>query len=180
MKLTRRKSGLMEAMMRKLAQDEPEAPAEAPAEAPIDANPNAEILAEAEPLSFLARKNKGCKAKKLEQDMTIDTLEGEVSAKAGDWLCKGVAGEPWPQKEEKLFATYDQTSAPDAEGWVEFSPKPDSEAVQAAQIDHPFQVIASWGTLAGKAGDYVVHRPGDTTDVWIVDKGLFEATYGEA
>ena len=52
----------------------------------------------------------------------------------------------------------------------------------AARIDHSFAVTAKWGELKGKPGDYVVmnYDDGDAPypdDVWIVDAGLFQATY---
>ena len=52
----------------------------------------------------------------------------------------------------------------------------------ATQIQHAFKVEASWGTLSGKAGDYLLKKfeAKDTEfpeDVWIVDRKLFAATY---
>jgi hypothetical protein len=38
-------------------------------------------------------------------------------------------------------------------------------------------VIASWGRLDGKPGDYVVRRQNDPSDIWIVDRAIFENSY---
>ena len=141
--------------------------------------PNAELLAELDGKWFHAVKNKGIVARKLDSDQVVDTLEGSVEAKAGNWLCKGVAGEPWPQKEEKLLSTYRPVGKL-RDGWVKFEPKPDARGVNAAQVDHGFKVEASWGMLSGKAGDYVCQDVDNPADVWIVDRSLFEATYGVA
>jgi hypothetical protein len=52
----------------------------------------------------------------------------------------------------------------------------------ATPIDHPFEVHARWGTLSGKAGDYLLknyqdRETPDPADVWVVDRGLFGQTY---
>ena len=105
--------------------------------------PNSSLLAELEGKWFHAIKSKGIRAGKLDSDQSIQTLEGVLSASAGDWLCQGMAGEPWPQKEDKLFKTYDSVSGPDADGWIEFAPKQDAAGVNAAQVGHAFTVEAS-------------------------------------
>jgi hypothetical protein len=43
-------------------------------------------------------------------------------------------------------------------------------------------VVATWGKLSGKAGDYVLKNFRDRAvpypvDVWVVDQALFRATY---
>jgi hypothetical protein len=37
--------------------------------------------------------------------------------------------------------------------------------------------VAKWGELKGKAGDYIVRSIEDTSDIWIVDRAIFEASY---
>jgi hypothetical protein len=39
--------------------------------------------------------------------MQIETLEGEMTAQAGDWIIKGVKGEFYPCKPDIFAATYD-------------------------------------------------------------------------
>ena len=155
-----------------------------PPKPPSSASPNAAILDEANRAGtwFHARKVRPIRARKLDQDETIQTLEGPVEAKAGAYLCRGEAGEPWPQSATSLHERYLETDDVDAEGWRIFTPRPDAEGVLAAKIDHPFTVQATWGPLKGKAGDYVVKKFADRdlpdpADVWIVDASLFQATY---
>jgi hypothetical protein len=38
----------------------------------------------------------------------IDTLEGQMEAKLGDWIIKGVSGELYPCKPDIFMATYEQ------------------------------------------------------------------------
>jgi hypothetical protein len=40
-------------------------------------------------------------------EMVISTLEGEMTAKPGDWIIKGVKGEFYPCKPDIFAATYD-------------------------------------------------------------------------
>jgi hypothetical protein len=131
---------------------------------------------------FHARKTHPIWVKAVERDQTVQTLEGKVQVAAGDLLCRGVGGELWPQKPAAVAKKYSPAEEVDAEGWRKHVPQPDVEGVMAAQVDHPFAVMASWGRLKGKAGDFVVKnfRDRDTElpdDVWIVDQGLFHETY---
>src|SRR5262249_5929987 len=109
---------------------------------------------------FRARKARAIQARKLAADTQVETPEGPTTAKAGDWLCQGVNGEHWPQKEAKLFQTYTPQDAQaverDPQAWHTFEPRPDGEGVLAAQVNEPFVVEAAWGTLTGRPGDYLV------------------------
>jgi hypothetical protein len=151
---------------------------------PKSGSPNAAIVDEVNRAGswFHARKVRPIRARKLEQDQTVETLEGPVQAKAGAYLCRGEAGEPWPQSAESLHERYLETDDVDAEGWREFTPRLDAEGILAARIDHPFTVQATWGPLKGKSGDYLLKKfadrdVSDPEDVWIVDATLFQATY---
>ena len=126
---------------------------------------------------FATRKTKPIFAQRVEDACEVETLEGRLHAGPDDYLCRGIVGEQWPQKESKLFEKYVPSGQFDEAGWQRFDPKPDSEAVEATQVDHPFRVIAHWGELTGKANDYVVRSKSDPTDVWIVDYAIFEASY---
>ena len=145
---------------------------------------NRDLLAEVERSGgwFHARKVRPIWARQLAADVQVDTLEGRVTASAGDYLCRGEAGEVWPQKAATLEARYTASGALDAEGWRQYEPRPDAEGVWAARVDHSFSVQASWGTLRGKPGDFVVKNYADRdvaapADVWIVEQALFAATY---
>jgi tetratricopeptide (TPR) repeat protein len=128
------------------------------------------------------RKTKPIWARQLEQPQLVDTREGPVQANAGDYLCRGIAGELWPQKATKLNSTYDPTQNVDADGWREYQPSGDSEGVYAVSVDKPFSVTATFGTLHGKPGDYVVKHAADRLtaypeDIWIVGRAVFDSTY---
>ncbi len=147
-------------------------------------SPNRALLDEvnAANLWFHARKVKPIWAKRVDENQTVQTLEGTEKVKAGDYLCRGVADEIWPQSKENLERKYDSTDEVDDDGWRKFLPKPDAEGVMAAQIDHPFEVEANWGKLQGKADDFLLKNHADRDepypdDVWVVDAALFEATY---
>ena len=70
------------------------------------ANVNTVILDEVNAAAtwFHAKKTAPLWAKELEGDQTIETLEGPAEAKAGDFLCRGAAGEFWPQSADRLAA----------------------------------------------------------------------------
>lgn len=131
---------------------------------------------------FHARKTRPIWAKRLDSAQMVKTLEGEEKVEAGHYLCRGEAGDIWPQTEKYLTRRYQITDETDANGWRKCRPNPDAEGVMAIQIDHPFSVTTSWGTLSGKPGDYLVKNRHDRDlvypeDVWIVDQALFGQTY---
>ena len=43
-----------------------------------------------------------------DRTMKIDTLEGTMTASAGDWIIQGVSGEHYPCKPDIFQATYDR------------------------------------------------------------------------
>jgi hypothetical protein len=129
-----------------------------------------------------ARKSRPIRAKRLNHAQTVTTLEGEVTVTAGHYLCRGDAGDLWPQTELDLNKRYTAMDEVDAEGWRVFLAVPASEGVMAAQIHHPFEIHAKWGKLSCKVGDYVLINWQDReqrspNDVWIVDEQLFRQTY---
>jgi hypothetical protein len=131
---------------------------------------------------FHARKTRPIWVKQLTAAQRVNTLEGEEDVPAGTFLCRGEAGDLWPQAQERLEAKYEAAGEPDTDGWRKYVPRPDNEGVMAAQVDHEFAIEAEWGTLQGKPGDYVLKNYSDRDvaapdDVWVVDQGLFKATY---
>lgn len=136
-------------------------------------------------LWFPASKTKPLWAKMLNGDCSVETLEGKMAAHSGDYLCRGTTGESWPQKAETLLKKYSATGERDGDGWEKFIPRPEEAGVQAARIEHPFSVKASWGELQGNPGDYLVKSEADKDvtypdDIWIVKQTIFEATYEAA
>lgn len=45
-------------------------------------------------------------ARRLDEAQLVHTIEGDVRAEAGDYLCIGPAGEMWPQAAARFEATY--------------------------------------------------------------------------
>jgi hypothetical protein len=142
---------------------------------------NEKILDEVNTLErwFRAKKTAPLWAKRLETGEIIKTLEGPVSAKAGDFLCRGPGGAFWPQSAKRISAKYSPIGKVDTDGFQKYLPESE---VMAAQVGHPFKVQASWGELIGKPGDFIVKNSEDTeieypASVWIVDKQVFTATY---
>lgn len=147
-------------------------------------SPNSEILDEANAAAkwFHAKKTRPIWARQLTERQLVQTLEGEERVEAGHYLCKGEAGDIWPQTEATLLKRYTQTDIGDDDDWRKYEPHPDAKGVMAIQINHPFEVTASWGKLSGKAGDFLLKNFEDRetdypVDVWIVDRVLFAATY---
>lgn len=150
----------------------------------VSKSPNAEVLDEIghAKVWFHAKRVRPIWAKVLDMDQTVDTIEGSTKAKAGDYLCRGEAGEFWAQSAKQITERYDQTGEVDSGGWRKYAPRPDNQGVMAAQVAHAFSVHAKWGVLAGKPGDYVLKSFTDREvsypdDVWIVDQKLFQLTY---
>ena len=72
---------------------------------------------EAAGLWFHAMKTRPISVKRLEKAETVQTLEGSEQVPAGAYLCRGEAGDIWPQTEERLTAKYDMTDDIDEQGW---------------------------------------------------------------
>lgn len=131
---------------------------------------------------FHARKTRPICARRLEHEQTVKTLEGDEVVPAGTFLCRGEAGDIWPQSAERLAAKYEATDEIDRDGWRKYVPHSDNQGVMAAQMSQPFVVQAKWGKLRGKPGDYLVKNYEDLgvahpEDVWVVDQQLFDARY---
>lgn len=153
-------------------------------QAPVAESANQSLLDEANAVGkwFHAKKTRPIWAKRLDAEQVVQTLEGEERVAAGHYLCKGEAGDLWPQTEQTLQERYVATDEVNAEGWRKYQPHPDAQGVLVTPIEHPFEVQATWGRLTGKPGDFLVKKYQDreTTypaDVWIVDQTLFRQTY---
>lgn len=48
----------------------------------------------------------------LHDGVTIQTLEGRMEARLGDWIIRGVKGEIYPCKPDIFDATYEEVEAP--------------------------------------------------------------------
>lgn len=131
---------------------------------------------------FHAKKTRPIWARRVVSRETVTTLEGTEQVDVGQYLCRGEAGDIWPQTEKDLLRRYTIVPGTDSDGWQKYIPHPDAAGVIAIQMERPFQVIAAWGTLHGKAGDFLLKNFEDRDnpnpiDLWLVDQRLFCETY---
>lgn len=107
-------------------------------------NPNQSLLDEINDADawFHARKTRPIWARKLVEAERVETLEGDQQVPAGQMLCRGEAGDIWPQSPERVADKYRATDEVDDQGWQKYIPAPDSQGVMAAAVPHPFQVRA--------------------------------------
>eukprot|EP01097_Dermamoeba_algensis_P004778 TRINITY_DN3073_c0_g1_i1.p1 TRINITY_DN3073_c0_g1~~TRINITY_DN3073_c0_g1_i1.p1 ORF type:complete len:170 (-),score=16.26 TRINITY_DN3073_c0_g1_i1:115-624(-) len=130
-------------------------------------------------------KSKPIFCKKLEKNCVIQTLEGTEEISAGDWVCKGLKGELWSQKEEELFRKYKRTKVIDQAGWIKFIPDPSNKGFFAVSVRNQegFTVHTARGDYQeGKKGDFVLKNFQDQAvefpaDVWIVNKEIYKRTF---
>ena len=104
-----------------------------------------------------------------DDEETIQTKEGPVSAKKGDAIMTGTEREHWPIPAEKFEQTYDVL----VPGLAAKKDIP----VFAKEMLGSFQVKVSWSDdlLQGEGGDYLVqYGPGD---YGVVGKEIFGKTY---
>lgn len=133
-------------------------------------------------LWFYARKTQPIWVQRLGRDESVETLEGTEHASVGDYICRGEAGDRWPQSERSLTASYVLTDEVDRDGWRKCVPDRAAAGVLAAEMPQSFKVETRWGTLSGESGDYLVKRFEDRDvaypdDVWIVAQRIFHITY---
>ncbi len=101
----------------------------------------------------------------------IKTLEGDITAEAGQVLMTGVKGEQYPITREFFDTNYIVVDA--AAGTCYKKPV----VVEAEVLTGPDSVMVSWSPqpLHGVAGDYkLTYGPGD---FGIVRRDIFEETY---
>jgi len=79
------------------------------------------------------------------------------------------------------LSKYKPTNTLDGE-WRKYIPRDDLPGVFAARVRSEFEVQTSYGSMHGKAGDYLLKDFSDQyneypDNVWVVDKKLFNKTY---
>lgn len=100
----------------------------------------------------------------------VKTIEGSVTAQAGDAVLTGTKGECWPIPRPKFEATYDFDEAAG-------NCAKKAIVVDAEEMSAPFEVVVGWSAepLQGKAGDYrLTYGPGD---YGVVAREIFHETY---
>ncbi len=133
-------------------------------------------------LWFRAWKVEPIWAKAFQHNQAVETIEGSEAPLRDDVLCRGKAGETWPQRLESLLEKYRPTDIHDDGGWTMYEPRPEHSGVVSAQIEHAFAIETERVHLEGKADDYLVKEYIDSGNaypekLWIVDRALFEETY---
>jgi len=111
-----------------------------------------------------------------DDEETIQTKEGPVNARAGDYIMTGTESENWPIPAAKFEETYDILSTYDKNP-VKGEAAKKKILVFAKQMSEPFQVKVSWSSdlLSGDVDDYLVqYGPGD---YGVVGREIFEKTY---
>ena len=139
-----------------------------------------------------AKKTKGLRAKAMVNlivdksvvnSFLLDTLEGREPIGSSSMFCIGAAGDAWQQSPNALLKKYDVKDIDD-DGWMVCEPKPDNE-VQFYESDDGQYITGHWGETINdipnlqwaKKGDFVLRNPDDTTDMWVVQRKLFNNTY---
>ena len=139
-----------------------------------------------------AKKTKGLRAKAMinlivdksvVNSFLLDTLEGREPVGPSSMFCIGAAGDAWQQSPKALLKKYDIKDI-DNDGWMVCEPKPDNE-VQFIENGLDQYITGHWGeTVDGipnqqwcKVGDFVLRNPADITDMWVVQRKLFNNTY---
>jgi len=64
-----------------------------------------------EPVGGLYHKHSTVQAVRLRFPCTLQTLEGNASAAAGDWLARNASGEVWPVQDRNFDARYEPIEA---------------------------------------------------------------------
>jgi hypothetical protein len=131
---------------------------------------------------FHAKKTRPVWVRVLTARESVRTLEGIEVVDAGNVVCRGEAGDLWPQSPESLRRRYAATDEVDASGWRKYVPLRHAEGVMAVRMPAGFVVHSRWGTLTGKPGDYLVKNFADRDraypdDLWVVDQSRFSQTY---
>jgi len=67
------------------------------------------------------RKTEPIKAVQMDEDFEVETLEGTMKGKKGDWLAEGVEGERWPIDKAIFDKTYEKVARAKEAGWWSIS-----------------------------------------------------------
>lgn len=157
----------------------------------------------------VGKKTKGLRAKPLISIMVdksvtskflVDTLEGNEPLGDGAIICVGEANDIWQQMPTRLLQKYDVVDV-DNEGWMVCEPKPDAsvDCVEITEdivgienvLDTELYIVGTWGetkTINGKEvkntqrcelGDFICRNRTDKSDVWIVNRKIFDNTYNK-
>jgi phosphoglycolate phosphatase len=134
--------------------------------------------------------------------ITVRTLEGDLDIEVQDdvYIIIGIKGEIYPNKREKFERAYDVLDTPYVfEGEYEPMVKDIVEgkhislvpyakscvssgdvSIYVKQLDHRVKIFTHWDEekyMLGCEGDYLAVRTDDLSDVYVIEKAIFEKTY---
>lgn len=138
------------------------------------------------------------RAKKVEQSGFIETLEGKLMFKKGNYICIGIEGEVYPYDYKSFEEKYEKVNIliSDVDYNIKdfefFTDKKEVEKrediinnwdiyktkhmpVEVIQIKEKFTLDSIWGIQKGKPGDYLICQ--NSKLFYICDKSVFEKTY---
>ncbi|MBZ0320471.1 MAG: PGDYG domain-containing protein [Anaerolineae bacterium] len=111
-------------------------------------------------------------SEKVQQEMTVNTLEGPRTAYVGDYLMTGTRGEQWAIEPDKFEETYDVLGqTPD--GKLQVQSKPAERAIFQTFV--PMDFIIRGENFHAEAGDVIVRYGPD--DMAPVKQDVFYETY---
>lgn len=123
----------------------------------------------------------------------LHTVEGNEPININCVLCVGHAGEAWQMSTDRLESAYKFNELIDQSGWHGYSPRPESFVYTAevtydlSDLHNSFYIIGKYGERNlttgedncqyGTPGDMICRSSTDPTDVWVVNRKIFDATY---
>ncbi len=108
----------------------------------------------------------------------IQTKEGPVAFRVGDYLAVGIEGEEWPISKDTMERTRKIKTTETGKDGVVWGVYVNTNKVRAVQINAAFSVTLKNGSLInGNAGDYFVY---DGQSCWITAQNIFEHSYALA
>lgn len=123
--------------------------------------------------TYIARKKPiQMASEQVQQEMTVNTLEGPRTAHAGDYLMTGTRGEQWAIEPDKFAETYDVLGkTPD--GKLQVQSKPSERAIFQTFV--PLDFLIRGENFHANAGDVIVQYGPD--DMAPVKQDIFYETY---
>ena len=119
-------------------------------------------------------------------DISLPTLEGSQNLSEDSFICKGVNNELWQQPLSRIRKVYDLPKNADFSGWVVATAKPNAPEVEFMVNKDFTHVRGAWGSFVKEfgpncqtcdPGDIICRSTTDHSDMWVVRRKMFFATY---
>lgn len=106
------------------------------------------------------RKTEPIKAVRMNKPFEVETPEGTMQGKEGDWLAEGIEGERWVIDADIFSKTYEKTGLSKEAGWWDANPRDQA-------IVSPVGMKGFWGDSAADVIDVAIRKINDQfLDVW--------------